>query len=165
MSCGLACYTAFSVNSFARTSYIGYLNGMDVLTSEARRRNMQAIRAKDTKPEMLVRRYLHKMGLRYRLHDGNLPGKPDVVLPKYKTVVFVHGCFWHMHECDLFRFPKTRSDWWRNKLRNNRERDERCVAELEALGWNVIVVWECELKGANRDSVLAGIYRRIVENG
>ena len=111
-----------------------------------RSRMMASIRAKDTRPEMMVRRFLHACGYRFRLHDRRLPGSPDIVLPRWRTVVEVRGCFWHAHEgCDRFRIPKTRTEWWRDKLMRNRERDGDNLAGLIDLGWNVVVVWECAL--------------------
>ncbi len=107
---------------------------------------MSGIRGKDTRPELLVRRFLHAQGFRFRLHDKRLPGKPDLVLPKWKTVVFVHGCFWHMHDCRYFKLPGTRTEFWREKLAGNRRRDEATRQQLEALGWRVLVVHECALR-------------------
>lgn len=108
---------------------------------------MARIRAKDTRPEMMVRRFLHACGYRYRLHDRRLPGSPDIVLPRWRTVVEVRGCFWHAHEgCHRFRIPKMRTEWWRDKLMRNRERDGDNLAGLIDLGWNVVVVWECALR-------------------
>lgn len=108
---------------------------------------MQAIRPKDTKPEWLVRRCLHGHGFRYRLHDRKLPGRPDVVLKKYSTVIFVQGCFWHGHApCRIGKLPKTNRDFWENKIANNRQRDERNVFLLEKLGWKVWTIYECELR-------------------
>ena len=106
---------------------------------------MSRIRAKDTRPELLVRSVVHRLGFRFRLHVRNLPGRPDIVLPKYGTVVFVHGCFWHQHRgCNLAYVPKTRVRFWRTKFASNVERDQRDVAALRRLGWRVITVWECE---------------------
>jgi DNA mismatch endonuclease (patch repair protein) len=120
----------------------------DVHNKETRSYNMSRIKGKDTKPEMLVRRFLHARGFRYRLHVKNLPGKPDIVLPKYKTVIFVHGCFWHGHQgCKFFVVPKTRTDWWLNKINGNVENDKKAFKALDELGWKVIEVWECDLKG------------------
>ncbi|OFI35426.1 very short patch repair endonuclease [Alteromonas lipolytica] len=119
----------------------------DVHSKPVRRKNMKAVRAKNTKPELLVRKLLHGAGYRYRLHVKNLPGTPDIVLPKYKVVIFVHGCFWHMHDCALFRLPATRTDWWRQKLTENRLRSEAAEDFLRELGWRVVIVWECSLKG------------------
>lgn len=111
---------------------------------------MAAIKGKDTKPEMIVRKYLFSRGLRYRLHVKKLPGSPDIVLPKYKTVIFVDGCFWHGHEgCRHYRLPKTNTDFWRTKIERNISRDIRTEAELTLLGWSVIRVWECEVRPAS----------------
>jgi DNA mismatch endonuclease (patch repair protein) len=119
----------------------------DVLTNEQRSRNMAAIRGKNTKPEMRVRSILHSLGYRFRLHRKDLPGKPDIVLPKYRTAVFVHGCFWHCHDCRYGRVaPATRPDFWEGKRRGNVERDERANRELEKIGWRVVTVWECETR-------------------
>lgn len=113
----------------------------DVHTPTQRSHNMSRIRSKDTKPEMLVRRFLHAQGFRYRLHDKKLPGKPDIVLPKYKTVIFVHGCFWHGHEgCRYYVVPRTRTDWWLNKININRANDEKAMKELRKQGWEVVEV-------------------------
>jgi DNA mismatch endonuclease (patch repair protein) len=114
---------------------------------------MSAIRSKDTSPEMTVRKSLHAAGFRYRLHTASLPGKPDMVLPKHHAVVFVHGCFWHMHECSTFRWPKTRPEFWRQKLQTNRMRDERAIDLLIASHWRVAVVWECALRPTVRTAV------------
>ena len=111
---------------------------------------MSGIRGKDTKPEMIVRRGLHAMGFRYTLHNRKLPGSPDLVLPKYNAVIFVHGCFWHGHDCHLFKWPKTRPDFWRQKISGNVRRDERGYAVLAGEGWRQAVVWECSLKGRAR---------------
>lgn len=109
---------------------------------------MTAIKAKDTKPELMVRRGLHARGLRYRLHRSDLPGRPDIVFPSRQLVLFVHGCFWHAHEgCRYFKLPETNRDRWRDKLEGNRARDERDQAALRKLGWRVMVVWECQLRG------------------
>lgn len=118
----------------------------DVVDAATRSRMMSGIRGKDTRPELQVRRFLHAQGFRFRLHDKRLPGKPDLVLPKWKTVVFVHGCFWHMHDCRYFKLPGTRTEFWREKLAGNRARDEATRQQLEALGWRVLVVHECALR-------------------
>lgn len=123
---------------------------MDVLTPEQRRHNMSRIRGKDTKPEMLLRRGLHAAGLRYRLHVADLPGRPDLVFPRYRAVIFVHGCFWHGHDCPLFRLPATRPEFWAAKIAGNRARDQRDTEALRAAGWRVLTVWECSLKGPSR---------------
>ena len=119
----------------------------DVHDKETRSYNMSRIKGKDTKPEMLVRKFLHRQGFRYRLHAKNLPGKPDIVLPKYKTVIFVHGCFWHGHEdCKYYVVPKTRTEWWLNKINGNVQNDKKAFEALKELGWKIIEIWECELK-------------------
>ncbi|HEY8781003.1 MAG TPA: DNA mismatch endonuclease Vsr [Mucilaginibacter sp.] len=119
----------------------------DVHSKETRSYNMSRIRGKDTKPEMLVRRFLHKSGFRYRLHVKGLPGKPDIVLPKYKTVIFVHGCFWHGHEgCKYASIPKTRTQWWSDKIARNKYLDTNSKISLELKGWKVIAVFTCDLK-------------------
>jgi DNA mismatch endonuclease (patch repair protein) len=122
----------------------------DVHSKETRSYNMSRIRSKDTKPELLVRKFLHKNGFRYRLHVKDLPGKPDIVLPKYKTVIFIHGCFWHGHEgCKYYVVPKTRTEWWLNKIGTNTTNDANAENFLKNAGWNIIKIWECELKPAN----------------
>jgi DNA mismatch endonuclease (patch repair protein) len=123
----------------------------DVHSPETRSRNMSAIKGKDTKPEMLIRRGLHAHGFRYRLHDNRLPGKPDLVLPKYNAVILIHGCFWHCHKCGIFRWPKTRTELWRKKIEANAERDQRQLNELHH-DWEMrsLVVWECALKGKQK---------------
>ena len=119
----------------------------DVHTKKQRSYNMSRIRAKDTKPEMLVRKFLHANGFRYKLHDKTLAGKPDIVLPKYRTVIFVHGCFWHGHtNCKYFIVPKTRTKWWLAKINRNKANDEKAQKALRKEGWKVINVWECSLK-------------------
>ncbi|HHA2819935.1 TPA: very short patch repair endonuclease [Stenotrophomonas maltophilia] len=120
---------------------------VDSLTPEQRSAQMSRIRGSNTKLEVLVRKGLHARGLRYRLGGAKLPGRPDIVLPKYRTVVFVHGCFWHGHDCPLYRLPKTRPAFWADKIGKNRVRDLRVTAELESQGWRVLTVWECSLRG------------------
>lgn len=120
---------------------------------------MSAIRGRDTKPEMIVRRALHAAGLRYRLH-GDLPGKPDLVFPGRRAVIFVHGCFWHGHDCPMFKLPATRQDFWREKIERNQARDARDHATLVSNGWRVLTVWECALRGRakrGQDNVAADI--------
>lgn len=136
----------------------------DVMTPEQRSRCMAAIKGKDTKPELIVRKYLFSRGLRFRLQVKTLPGKPDIVLPKYKTVIFVNGCFWHGHEnCRHYRLPKSNVEFWQEKISRNIERDRRTEAELTALGWRVIRIWECELKTvAQREATLGHLYESIV---
>ena len=132
---------------------------------EVRSYNMSRIQSKNTKPEEIVRKYLFHRGLRYRKNDRRYPGKPDIVLPKYHTVVFVHGCFWHCHEgCSDFVVPKSNADYWIPKLERNRQRDANHVAALQATGWRVIIVWECELKKAMRDERLKRLYDEIIVN-
>lgn len=137
---------------------------VDVMTPEQRSRCMAAVKGKDTKPEIIVRKYLFSRGLRYRVQVRKLPGNPDIVLPKYKTVIFVNGCFWHGHEgCRYFRLPKSNVEFWEEKIKRNVARDFRNEAELKALGWRVIRVWECEIKTlAQREEYLKCLYDRIV---
>ena len=118
---------------------------MDRLTKEQRSQNMSAVRGKNTKPEMRVRSAIHKQGFRYSLHRKDLPGKPDLVLPKYRTIIFVHGCFWHGHDCIKGKRPATNKAFWQEKLDSNAERDRRNEAVLSKTGWRVFVIWECEL--------------------
>lgn len=119
----------------------------DVHTKEQRSYNMSRIRAKNTKPEMLVRKFLHAQGFRYRLHTKKLPGKPDIVLPKYKTVIFIHGCFWHGHNnCKYFVIPKTRTEWWVTKINVNKANDVKAIKALKKRGWKIVHLWECDLK-------------------
>ncbi|TWI11987.1 very short patch repair endonuclease [Aerolutibacter ruishenii] len=137
---------------------------MDTISPEQRSALMSRIKGKDTKIELEVRRGLHALGFRYRLGGAGLPGRPDIVLPKYRTVVFVHGCFWHGHDCHLFRLPKTRSDFWKAKIEANRERDARVAKRLESLGWMTETLWECELRGASsqeRINAIANLAQRI----
>ena len=122
----------------------------DVLTREQRHRNMSRIRGRDTKPEMLVRRGLHAYGFRYRLQVRELPGRPDLTFPRYRAVIFVHGCFWHGHDCPMFTLPSTRREFWETKIAGNRARDERAVASLLESGWRIANVWECSLRGPAR---------------
>ena len=123
--------------------------------------NMSRIRSKDTNPEEKVRKYLFAHGFRYRKNVKNLPGSPDVVLPKYKTVIFVQGCFWHMHDCGRFQWPATNQDYWEPKIRRNVERDQLNREQLLALGWKVLTVWECELKKKNIDETMSRILQEI----
>lgn len=126
---------------------------MDRLTPEARSANMKAVRRKDTAPEMLVRCMLHAAGYRYRLHIKKLPGSPDIVFPGRKKVIFVHGCFWHGHDCRAGRRPQSRQDYWIPKIARNQERDAAAVDALSQAGWNSLTVWQCEI--ANRDVLIA----------
>ena len=134
----------------------------DVHSKATRSFNMSKIKGKDTKPEMLVRKFLHANGFRYRLHVKDLPGKPDIVLPKYKTVILIHGCFWHIHkDCKYFVVPKSRTDWWMEKLNRNVENDLKSVKALKKLGWNIIIIWECSLKTSKIDKTLSSLLRKI----
>ena len=134
----------------------------DVHEPAVRSYNMSRIRSKDTKPEMIVRRFLHSQGFRYKLHDKSLPGKPDIVLPKYKTVIFVHGCFWHGHEgCKYFTIPKTRTEWWTAKIQRNREVDKIAFEELLKLNWSPIILWECQLKRLTIGPTLADLLNSL----
>jgi DNA mismatch endonuclease (patch repair protein) len=129
---------------------------MDVFSKSKRSDIMSKVSGKDTKPEILVRKYLFSKGFRYRKNVKDLPGKPDIVLPKYKTIIFVHGCFWHGHEnCEAAKLPASNIDYWTRKTSSNKKRDSQNIRTLKTLGWNVIVIWECELKSKNRESRLA----------
>ena len=131
---------------------------MDKLSAEQRHRNMAAIHATDTKPEMIVRKYLFSHGFRYRLNHRRLPGRPDIVLRKYRTCIFVNGCFWHGHEgCRYFKMPKSNTEFWTAKVERNRERDKRVQRELAVMGWHCITVWECELKPKVRERTLESL--------
>lgn len=121
---------------------------MDVLTPEQRRKNMQNIRGRGTKPERMIALGLHARGFRYRLNVSGLPGKPDIVFPKYHAVIFTHGCFWHGHGCHLFKIPATRTEFWLGKIEANQLRDMRDVQNLLSQGWRVLTVWECALRGS-----------------
>lgn len=123
---------------------------VDVLTPEQRRLNMSRIRGKDTKPELMLRRGLHAQGFRFRLHRKDLPGRPDLVFPGRRAVIFVHGCFWHGHDCPMCKMPATRPEFWCVKIGKNRERDQQVVSTLAAAGWRVMTVWECALRGPAR---------------
>ena len=132
--------------------------------SQQRHRNMAAIHSKDTKPELVVRCYLWRHGFRYRLNHPRLPGRPDVVLRKYRTCIFVNGCFWHGHEgCQYYVLPKTRTDYWRAKIERNKERDFKERLELKHLGWHVIQIWECQLKPKEREATLKALAYTINE--
>lgn len=137
---------------------------MDVHNKETRSYNMSRIKGGKTKPEEIVAKYLFSQGFRYRRNVKKLPGTPDIVLKKYKTVIFVNGCFWHMHEgCKYFVWPKDNSEFWKNKLLANKERDEKEKKGIEELGWKVIVVWECQLKKAERERTLNWLVEKIRE--
>ncbi len=126
---------------------------------------MSRIRSKDTAPEILVRKFLFSKGLRYKLHDKLLPGKPDIIFPKYRTLVFINGCFWHGHSnCKYFNIPKTRTDFWVNKIKSNKIRDKKNIQLLIKLGWCVLIVFECELKGTRKEKTLNDILKNIKRN-
>ncbi len=136
---------------------------MDTLSEKERSRRMSLIRSKGSAPELKLRKLIHGMGFRYRLHVRGLPGKPDLVFPSRKAIIFMHGCFWHRHEsCRLARWPKSKLDFWKPKLEENRKRDLRNQKELEKLGWRVLVVWECEL--SNLEDV-SGKVKEFLESG
>jgi len=124
----------------------------DVHSPERRSKNMRAIRGKNTAPEITLRKLLFSRGFRFRLHVADLPGKPDIVLPKYKAAIFVHGCFWHGHGCYLFKLPQARREFWQTKIAQNRDRDARALEQLRAGGWRILIVWECALKGRLRQT-------------
>ncbi len=135
----------------------------DIHSKETRSYNMSRIRSKDTKPEILVRKFLHKNGFRYRLHVKNLSGKPDIVLPKYKTIIFIHGCFWHGHDgCKKASLPKTRTEWWTDKIHKNAANDQNAETALLNLGWRVIKIWECELKSKILEQTLDKLLINII---
>lgn len=134
----------------------------DIKTKESRSYNMSRISGKDTKPEELVRRYLFSKGFRYRKNVRKLPGAPDLVLPKYRTAIFVNGCFWHGHEgCKYFVWPKSNIEFWRKKIETNIFRDQRKEAELRDMGWNVLIVWECELRPPKRQATLERLENKL----
>lgn len=138
----------------------------DVLTPNQRHCNMAAIHSASTKPEIKLRRALWRLGFRYKINDKKLPGKPDIVLPLYRTVIFVHGCFWHGHRgCSASHIPETNSDFWTAKIARNQERDQEVWRQLEAKGWSVIIVWECQLKKAALDETIGRVRAEILQNG
>lgn len=122
----------------------------DIVDKKTRSRMMSGIRSKNTKPELLIRSQLHKMGFRFRIHVRELPGKPDIVLKKYNAVIMVNGCFWHHHNCDLFKWPKTRPDFWKKKIELNATRDVENIASLKSMGWRICTIWECAIKGRKK---------------
>lgn len=127
---------------------------VDTRTKEQRHKIMAAVRSKDTQPELLVRKYLWGQGIRYRLHVKNLPGTPDIVIPKLKIVIFVHGCFWHGHEgCSLGQLPKSRVEYWKEKIERNKLRDQLIEEKLETYGWRILVIWHCELRTKEAASI------------
>jgi len=136
----------------------------DNLTPEVRSYIMSQIRSKDTRPEMLIRQFLHRAGYRFRLHRNDLPGRPDIVLAKYRTAILVHGCFWHAHPdpmCNVFKLPTSRRAWWKAKLDGNRARDEAAVVALTKAGWKVLVVWECQLHAKRVKGTFGRIMRAL----
>jgi DNA mismatch endonuclease, patch repair protein len=134
----------------------------DVHTPQQRSYNMQQIRSSNTKPELLVRKFLFAHGYRYRLNVKTLPGKPDIVLPKYRTVIFVHGCFWHGHaNCKYFKIPQTRTQWWTDKINTNKANDAKAVKALQKDGWKVIEVWECGLKIVKVEKTLDTLLKKL----
>ncbi len=138
----------------------------DVLTPVQRHFNMASIRSGSTTPELLLRRALWSQGFRYRINDKTLPGRPDIVLPKYRTVIFVHGCFWHGHkDCKYYTVPKTNTEFWMAKVARNQERDQEVWRKLEAKGWSVIIVWECQLKKAVLEDTVNWVAAEIRHNG
>lgn len=133
---------------------------VDIVAHAVRSRMMSGIRGKNTKPEMIVRQGLHALGFRYRLHEKKLPGKPDLVLPKHNSVIFVHGCFWHKHDCKYFKWPQTREEFWRSKIEENVARDRTAIETLKRNGWRVAIVWECSFRHGNDAS---GQIRKLAE--
>ena len=134
------------------------------MTPEQRHKNMAAIRASSTKPEIIVRKYLWGHGFRYRLNHKRLPGKPDIVLRKYRTCIFVNGCFWHKHEgCKYFVIPRTRTEFWLNKVNRNQERDIEVKKKLASMGWHSITIWECELKPNKKDATLQSLVYTLIK--
>ena len=138
----------------------------DILTKEERSVRMSRIHSVSTKPELKLRQSLWHQGFRYRINDKRLPGRPDIVLPKYRTVVFMHGCFWHGHkDCKVYSVPKTNTEFWMAKVSRNQERDQEVWRKLEAKGWRVIIVWECQLKKAKLEETIDRVAAEIVRNG
>lgn len=132
-------------------------------SKEVRSMNMSHIRSTNSKPEEIVRKYLSSKGLRYRKNVSNMPGKPDIVLRKYKTVIFVNGCFWHQHDCGRFVMPSSNTEYWSNKISRNVERDKTNIELLKAQGWKVLVIWECQLKKKVADIYLSQLYESIIK--
>ena len=134
----------------------------DVHSKRIRSYNMSQIRGRDTKPELMVRKFLHSHGFRFRLYNRKLPGKPDIILPKYNTVILIHGCFWHHHkECKFARFPQKNSTYWTPKIINNIDRDKQNVKALKQLGWQVITIWTCKLRPAYNGRTLASLLNKL----
>ena len=138
---------------------------MDVHSKAVRSYNMSKVKSRDTKPEVRVRKYLFAHGFRYRKNDSRYPGRPDIVLPKYKTAIFVNGCFWHMHAgCKYSSVPKTNSGFWKQKLEQNKQRDENNITQMKDLGWNVIIIWQCEIKESAFESRMDALIKQITDN-
>lgn len=137
----------------------------DTVSPKRRSEIMRNVKGKHTKPEIIVRKFLHSRGFRFRIHDKKLPGNPDIKLTKYKTVIFVNGCFWHGHDsCKIYVMPKTNVDFWNNKIIKNVSRDQIITNNLKRIGWNVIVVWECSLKKKKREETLKSLVEKIITN-
>lgn len=133
----------------------------DVVDPQTRSRMMSGIRAKNTSPELLIRKELYAHGFRYRLHDKTLPGNPDIILKKYQAVIFIHGCFWHRHQCHLFKWPKTRQDFWHKKLNGNYKSDQLNMKRLRSENWRVCIIWECAIREAKKD--LSGLVETVID--
>jgi DNA mismatch endonuclease (patch repair protein) len=138
---------------------------MDIVSKTTRSKMMAGIKGTNTQPEKFLRSWLHRSGFRFRLHTKNLPGKPDILLPRYQAVILVHGCFWHGHGCALFKWPATRSEFWQAKIKANCERDARNISALKKLGWRVAVMWECELRQISKqhDAPLRELAKWLIE--
>ena len=153
---------AMRLPGFAHMEKIHNFSQMDVHDKNTRSYNMSRIKGKDTQPELLVRKFLHHQGFRFRLHDKRLPGKPDIVMSKYRTVILVHGCFWHGHEgCRYFKIPSTRTQWWIDKINRTQEKDIETKSKLEDMGWKVIEIWECELRGSQQSLTLERLVKSL----
>ena len=137
----------------------------DTVSPKRRSEIMSNVKGKHTKPEIIVRKFLHAKGFRFRLHSSKLPGKPDLILKKYKTIIFINGCFWHGHEnCRIYVMPKTNVDFWREKIDKNMFRDRIIINNLKEMGWNVIILWECTLKKTKREETLNNLVEKIMSN-
>jgi DNA mismatch endonuclease (patch repair protein) len=137
----------------------------DIFNKDKRSEIMGLIKGKNTKPEIVVRKFLHSIGYRFRLFDKNLPCHPDIVLKKYKTVIFVNGCFWHGHQsCKYFKLPKSNIEFWKNKIEANRKRDQVCLEKIHSLGWDAITIWECELNKGKLEQTLSELDNALQEN-
>ena len=126
---------------------------VDIVDKKTRSRMMSGIRSKNTKPEILIRSLLHRNGFRFRIHDKKLAGKPDIVLKRYNAIIFVHGCFWHGHNCRLFKWPKTRPEFWKTKILGNKENDKKALLSNQEQGWRICIIWECSVKGSGKDMI------------